>query len=102
MSMAHDKGDCMISRIGFSTAKIVVGVLLAGAASVGYATAFLYAHPAIVAGGMVICFTLLTLPMWLELSGKPLRNVPAYYLLVLLVLVGMTLGRFPMDALLVR
>ena len=89
----------MISRNVFTATKILAGVVLAAIVSFGFATAFMHAHPAIVAGGMAICFILLTLPMWLAFAGRPLRNVPAYCLLVLLVLVGLTLGRFPMEAL---
>lgn len=89
----------MISRTALVAVKVLVGVSLAGIFSVGYAAVFSYTHPVFVFGGMGICFLLLTLPMWLSLAGKPLRNVPAYALLVLLVLVGLTLGRFPIETL---
>lgn len=89
----------MISRNDFTASKVLVGVVLAAIASLHYATAFAQMHPLVVAGGMAACFLLLTLPMWLALADKPLNNVPAYYLIVLVVLVGLTLGRFPVQAL---
>lgn len=90
----------MISRDVFTATKVLAGIVLAVVASLNYAIALSYTHPAIVAGAMAICFVLLTLPMWLALAGKPLSNVPAYYLIALVVLVGLTLGRFPVQALL--
>lgn len=89
----------MISRKHFTATKVLAGVVLAVIASLHYATAFATMHPVVAAGGMAICFVLLTLPMWLALAGKPLNNVPAYYLLALVVLVGLTFGRFPVQGL---
>ena len=90
----------MISRKLFTATKVLAGVVLAAFVSLNYAWAFAYTHPAFVAGGMAICFLLLTLPMWLGFAGKPLRNVPAYYLLVLLILLALVFSRFPVEALL--
>ena len=89
----------MISRKDFTATKVLVGVVLAVIASLHYATAFAQLHPVVVAASMALCFLLLTLPMWLALADRPLNNVPAYYLLALVALAGLTLGRFPVQAL---
>ena len=79
--------------------KIVVGLSLAGVASLLYATAFAYSNPVLVYAALGASFILLTLPVWLAFLGKPVRRLWLYYLIVVVLLVSGVMGRFVIEAL---
>jgi hypothetical protein len=80
--------------------KIIVGLGLAALASIAYAMAFAYSHPALVYGAMGACFLLLTLPGWFGRSRRSPRWLLGYYGVVVALLVATAFARFPMEALL--
>jgi hypothetical protein len=87
----------LLSR-AFSFVKWGAGLAISALLSVSYAMAFANTHGAVVYGAMAASFVLLTAPIWMSLSGHPMRRLIVYYVFVAVILFLVVMARFTVEA----